>query len=190
MSEDGLKKIETEGLRKLRALFPEINFDEEIKQNPELADYLRSAIVSNQNVDDPRTKPEAPKLNEDFSKYFVVNNLPKCDDAKAQKLKALLVKLLDKKNITISDADITMPFQGDTTEGVAFILCKDEEQAKFGAAVLNNYKLDKNHLLAACQINDFEKIMQINDNFEMPKSASLLDLKFHILDTRREQYLF
>ena len=43
-----------------------------------------------------------------------------------------------------------MPMNGDMTEGVAFIIVNSEEQAKFGAAVLNNYQLDKNHLLSAC----------------------------------------
>jgi hypothetical protein len=32
--------------------------------------------------------------------------------------------------------------------------------------------------------------MQINENFEMPKGASLVDLKAPILDTKREQFLF
>jgi hypothetical protein len=45
------------------------------------------------------------------------------------------------------------------TDGVAFILASSEEQAKYAAAIFNGYQLDKNHLLAASQINDFERSM-------------------------------
>ena len=78
-------------------------------------------------VDDPKTRPEAPKLNDDFSKYFVVNNLPKTDEARSKKLKTLLVKLLGKKEITITEENIDMPFNGELTEGCAFILLNSEE---------------------------------------------------------------
>jgi hypothetical protein len=69
-------------------MFAEINFDEELLENPELADYIRHACANNANiVDDPRKRQDAPRLNEDFSKYLIINNLPKCDDAKSKKLK-------------------------------------------------------------------------------------------------------
>jgi translation initiation factor 3 subunit B len=35
------------------------------------------------------------------------------------------------------------------TDGVAFVLASSEEQAKLGAAIMNGYQLDKNHLLSA-----------------------------------------
>lgn len=44
-------------------------------------------------IEDPRKKNDAPKLNEDFSKYFVINGLPICDAEKSKKLIVLLIKL-------------------------------------------------------------------------------------------------
>jgi hypothetical protein len=86
--------------------------------------------------------------------------LPKCNEAKSKKLIELLIKLYQKKNYTIDPERITMPFDAEgNTEGVAFIQVNSEEQAKLGAAIINNHQLDKNHLLSACQINEFEKIM-------------------------------
>lgn len=185
---------ESESYKKLITMFPDISFEEEVQAVPELSEHLRAACAHNVNqVEAPRQRADAPKLDEDFSKYFVINNLPKCDEAKAKKLTALLIKLFQKKNLNIDEASVTMPMseteQG-MTEGVAFILVGSEEQAKFAAALMNGYQLDKNHLLSACQITDFEKIMQTSDQFESSNGQSLMDLRDPLQDTRREQFFF
>lgn len=130
-------------------------------------------------MEDPRKRADAPKLDEDFSKYFLINNLPKCNEAKSKKLIELLIKLYQKKNYNIDPERITMPFNAEgMTDGVAFVLATSEEQAKLGAAIINDYPLDKNHLLSACQINDFEKIMLTSDSVEeTAASYSLMDLR-------------
>jgi RNA recognition motif-containing protein len=59
-----------------------------------LSEHLRNALFNNANiVEDPRKKVDAPKLDQDFSKYFVINNLPICDAEKSKKLIQLLIKL-------------------------------------------------------------------------------------------------
>lgn len=149
--------------------------------------------MSNVNqVEDPRKRADAPKLDEDFSKYFLINNLPKCNEAKSKKLIELLIKLYQKKNYTIDPERISMPFDAEgMTEGVAFIQVNSEEQAKLGAAIINNHQLDKNHLLSACQINEFEKIMQTSDSVEeTAASYSLMDLRDPLLDTKHEHFLY
>lgn len=79
-------------------------------------------------IDNPRLRPDAPKLDDDFSKYFVINNLPKCNEAKSKKLIELLVKLYAKKNFNVEESRITMPFNDEgMTEGVAFVLTNSEE---------------------------------------------------------------
>lgn len=83
-----------------------------------------------------------------------------------------------------------MPLNAEgNTEGVAFVLANTEEQAKLGAAIINGHPLDKNHLLSACQINDFEKIMLTSDSVE-ETSYSLMDLRDPLLDTKHEQFLY
>jgi len=126
-----------------------------------LGEHIRSACGTHAlTVEDPRKRTDAPKLDEDFSKYFVINNLPICDAEKSKKLCQLLIKLYQKKDITFSESDITMPLNSQgMTEGVAFFLAASEEKAKLAAAIMNNYQFDKKHLLSASQINDFEKIM-------------------------------
>jgi hypothetical protein len=103
-----------------------------------------------------------------------------------------LIKLFQKKNYNIDEEKITMPLndQG-MTDGVAFVLASSEEQAKLGAAIINGHPLDKNHLLSACQINDFEKIMLTSDAVEeTAASYSLIDLRDPLLYTKREQFLY
>ena len=124
-----LKVTESEPFRRLTNYFPELNFDAEIEANPELADYIRSACASNVNqVENPRLRADAPKLDEDFSKYFLINNLPKCDKEKSKKLTQLLVKLYQKKTFNVDEANISMPLNDDgMTDGVAFVLTNSEE---------------------------------------------------------------
>lgn len=90
-----LSKVnDSEYFRRLTNYFPDLTFDNEISQNVELADFIRTSCASNANqVENPRLRADAPKLDEDFSKYFLINNLPKCDAAKSVKLTQLLIKL-------------------------------------------------------------------------------------------------
>jgi hypothetical protein len=43
---------------------------------------------------DPLLQPNAPKLDDDLSMYFLINNLPKCKEDKIAKLVALISKTL------------------------------------------------------------------------------------------------
>lgn len=95
-----------------------------------MGDYLRTAIQKHtMTVVDPLTLPDAPKMNDDFSNYFVVNNLPKCKMEKLPKLTTLLESTLKKKNLKINTEDIEMPINPETqeTDGVAFIKMANEE---------------------------------------------------------------
>jgi len=193
-SSSALNKIyDNDAFKRLNVYYPGINFDSEVEQNEELSDFIRQACVSNVNqVEDPRKRADAPKLDDDFSKYFLINNLPICNEAKSKRLIELLIKLYQKKNYNLDADRITMPLNEEgNTEGVAFVLATSEEQAKLGAAIINDYPLDKSHLLSACQINDFEKIMLTSDSVEeTAASYSLMDLRDPMLNTKHEQFLF
>ncbi len=58
---------------------------------------------------DPLTLPDAPKMNDDFSNYFVINNLPKCKEDKVPKLVTLIETSLKKKNLKVTPEDIDIP---------------------------------------------------------------------------------
>jgi len=53
-------------------------------------------------------------MNDDFSNYFVINNLPKCKEEKIPTLVSLLEATIKKKNLKINDGDIDIPINPDT----------------------------------------------------------------------------
>jgi len=118
-------------------------------------------------VVDPQTLPDAPKLDADFSNYFVINNLPKCKEEKIAKLATLIESTLKKKALKIELNDIEIPINEETqeTDGVAFIKMKDEESARLGVSIFDGFKLTSKNIFAACLFSEFEKLMQTADEF-------------------------
>jgi translation initiation factor 3 subunit B len=131
--EAALQKIKCGELEKLQSLYPQFDFEDEIKAKPELAEFLRVAVQKHAMVVvDPLTLNDAPKLNDDFSNYFVINNLPKCKEEKLPKLITLIETSLKKKNLKVEPADIDIPINPATSEsdGVAFVKMSNEENAR------------------------------------------------------------
>ena len=114
-------------------------------------------------VIDPLTLPDAPKMNDDFSNYFVINNLPKCKEDKIGKLVTLIETSIKKKNLKVTSEDIEIPINPETqeTDGVAFVKMSNEENARIGVSIFDGFKLTKNNIFASCLLPEFEKIMQI-----------------------------
>lgn len=89
--EASIAKIQCAELVKLQKLYPKFSFDQEIEDKPDISDFLRLAIQKqSMTVVDPLSLPDAPKMNDDFSNYFVINNLPKTNTDKTPKLVALI----------------------------------------------------------------------------------------------------
>jgi hypothetical protein len=87
-------EIDCEGWTKIIDIFPEMDFAKEVEEKPELAKFLRGAINSKAvGLEHPLNNKEAPLLDNDFSKFILMNGLPICDEKKAEKLIALIVKL-------------------------------------------------------------------------------------------------
>ena len=118
--EEALAKIQCEEFVKLRQSFPEMDFTEELRERPHLAEFLQKQIqFEAAKVTEPLNSPNAPKLNEDFSNYFMINNLPKCEEAKVGKLKGLIMKASAKQNLVVKEEDIDIPIDEATNETVA-----------------------------------------------------------------------
>ena len=109
------KQIACSELSKLQSLYPEIDFTDILESEDGIAEFLKQAIQRYaMTAEVPLSRPDAPKLNEDFSNYFVINNLPKVPDEKIPKLVMLLQKSLQKKNLKIEDSAIEMPINPET----------------------------------------------------------------------------
>lgn len=100
-------------------------------------------------------------MNEDFSNYFMINNLPKCKPEKVPKLVTLIESTLKKKNLRVEPDNIDIPLDESTGEtyGVAFVQMSNEENARFAAAIFEGFKLTKNNIFATCLLSEFDKIM-------------------------------
>jgi hypothetical protein len=85
--EEAIKIIQCPEYQKLKSFYPNLSLDKEISEKPELAEFLRASIQRQAMAEiDPLTLPDAPKFNDDFSNYFIINNLPKCKEDKIAKL--------------------------------------------------------------------------------------------------------
>jgi hypothetical protein len=186
--------IECEGWNRILEVFPDMDFDAELQEKPELAKYMRNAInAKSLGLEPALESPQAPKLDNDFSKYIILNGLPKCDEKKAGKLISLLIKLFAKRQFNIAEDSIEMNYDSEKiTTGQCFIKLGSDEQAKISAALFNGYKLDSKHTFSACTFPDFDKIMAIEEG---PKDkandkTSFLEIKAHCLETIKNQYAF
>lgn len=93
-----------EGWAKIIEIFPDMDFTDAIEKNPEISQYLRGAINANSmNIEHPLSLKESPKLDDDFSKFMLLNGLPICDSKeKVGKLINLVIKQFSKLNIAIT----------------------------------------------------------------------------------------
>lgn len=132
-------------------------------------------------------------MNDDFSMYFVINNLPKCKAEKIAKLVTLIESTIVKKKLKVTQDDIEIPINPETneTDGVAFVKMSNEENARHGVSIFDGFKLTKNNIFAACLLPEFEKVMQTSEVFEMPRAAAEYeDLRAPVFDIKNEQYFF
>lgn len=136
---------------------------------------------------------EAPKLDDDFSKYIILNGIPKCDEKKLEKLnQKVLMKLLSKAGSPIEESAIEHMWDDahEKTVGCCFINFKNEEMAKIAAMKLNGHELDKKHTFSSCTLPDYNKIIE-NPQDSLDKKAKrtdYLEINAQVLDTKKSQY--
>lgn len=83
-----------------------------------------------------------------------------------------------------------MPFIDGQTQGTCFITLKNEAEARLASNTLNGFALDKKHTLRSCHYNDYEMYMAVEEEFKMPQSAELNDLRNYLNDVDRDQYVY
>lgn len=105
---------------------------------------------------------ECPKLDSDFSKYIVLNGLPKAKPDKLQKLNEILLKILNEKlgcNVTEQMIDHSFDETGEKTTGTVFLQLKTESEAKITAQQLNDWKLSAKNTISCTTFPEYEKIL-------------------------------
>ena len=168
--------FECDGWSRILNIFPDMDFSDEIKKNPNIVSYLKDSINKfSMELDPPEEHKECPKLDDDFSKWIILNGVPICDEKKAAKLSGVIIKLFGKKNFVIEEKDIKMNWGEDgNTTGQVYIQFKNEGDAKIASSLFNGHVLDKKHTFSSCTFPDFEKKTQAKDTDDQKPTTDYL----------------
>ena len=135
-------------------------------------------------------------LDEDFDNILIIDNLPKIDLSKEDKLMSVLKKnLFAPVNAAPREGGCLMPRDSETgmSRGYVFIEFQTAEIAAAVARIANGYRLDKSHVLSALKFTDFEKLKELPDEFVEPEPEAFVEkefLKSWLLDPKaRDQFV-
>lgn len=135
-------------------------------------------------------------LDEDFDNILIIDNLPKIDSIKEEKLMSVLKKnLFAPVNAIPKEGGCLMPRDSETgmSRGYLFIEFQNAEIAAAVAKIANGYRLDKSHVLSALKFTDFERLKELSDEFVEPEPEAFVEkefLKSWLLDPKaRDQFV-
>ena len=135
-------------------------------------------------------------LDEDFDNILIIDNLPKIDASKEEKLMGVLKKnLFAPVNAIPREGGSLMPRDPETgmSRGYLFIEFQTAEIAGAVAKIANGYRLDKSHVLSALKFADFEGLKELPDEFVEPEPEAFVEkefLKSWLLDPKaRDQFV-
>jgi len=128
-------------------------------------------------------KPEYPPLRETFETAVVINNLPKAPEAKLEKLKKVVLRLVSKIGTLASSPEnnfsgLHIPVNPKTkmTAGVAFVEYSSADEAMKAVKALNEYSFDKNHSL---QVYPYMRVIELaqveNTEFTEPEPKPFVE---------------
>lgn len=177
----------------LKQQLPDLDFSEEIKQNPKLEEFIKKECVNAEmEFVPPLEQEEAPRLNTDFGSYFLLCGLPIVDETKREKLLKVLTNIFSKKGIDyIKQENITILLDEKTGQsyGTAFIQCDSTKQARQASAAIHNFALGKANTIMSSTFDEFERLIKVPDEYEPPKFADLADLYTYSMDPKNDQFL-
>jgi len=86
--------LDCEGWQRINEIYPDMDFTKEF-EDPEMRNFIRDAINKHSlGLESPLDGPNVPVIDDDFSKFILMNGLPKIDEEKCKKkLVPKLIKL-------------------------------------------------------------------------------------------------
>jgi translation initiation factor 3 subunit B len=110
------------------------------------------------------------ELETSLDTVLIISNLPKVDRAKEEKLLAVLRKnIFSLSKATPIPESICMPRDdAQMSKGYMFVEFEDVDQATLVLQTANGFKLDKQHVLAAVRLSDFERLLSLEDEYKEP----------------------
>ncbi|RKP08839.1 eukaryotic translation initiation factor eIF2A-domain-containing protein [Thamnocephalis sphaerospora] len=137
-----------------------------------------------------------PNLEFCFDSIVVVDNVPVVDEAKEKKLLGAIQKIF-KGCGRIRENGVHMPMEEkdgkSVSKGFLFIEFETPEMADLAVRQVNNYRMDKQHVLTVNHFDDVDKAAQVEDEFHEPEEEKFEErehLRDWLLDQRaRDQFI-
>jgi hypothetical protein len=123
---------------------------------------------------------EMPTMDNDFSSYVIVTNMPFVEEEKRDKFKVYMSKKVGD-DLASKIQDYIFPYSNDDKDyfnNNSLLIIKFEtfEEAKLAAIALNGFQIDKSHKVNAITYIDFDRIIGMEDVYTPPKHFSFADL--------------
>ncbi|KAL0733892.1 hypothetical protein Bca4012_010102 [Brassica carinata] len=106
-----------------------------------------------------------------FGNIIVVDNLPVVPKTKFEKLENVLKKIYSQLGV-IKEKGLWMPVDPNTgmTLGYCFIEFNTPQEAQNAKEKTHGYKLDKSHIFAVNMFDDFDRLMNVKEEWEAPQT--------------------
>ena len=127
---------------------------------------------------------QKPSETDGVESVIVVDNVPRVEPDKLEKLQSVINKVLGKFG-TIVNQYYPMNESDGKTKGYIFLEYNNHLNALAAVKSTNNYKIDKSHTFKVNLFTDFKKFEDIPENWEPPKAQpfkSASDLHYHLLE--------
>lgn len=111
------------------------------------------------------------ELDTSLDTVLIIDHLPKIDQAKEEKLLAVLKKaVFSVAKATPIPESLCMPRDIETgmSKGYLFAEFESVEQANAVLSAANGLHLDKSHVLSAVRLSDFERLLQMDNEYKEP----------------------
>jgi translation initiation factor 3 subunit B len=133
---------------------------------------------------------------ETYSNFLIMDHVPMVNEEKLPKLLSVLKKILSQFG-PLKEEGIFLPHRNEnghlTTQGYAFVEFEDEASCNSAIENLDQYPLDKQHILALNKFVDFEDCVSVDDTFVAPKVEEYHEMEhlcYWLRDERaRDQFL-
>ncbi|KAL5698724.1 Eukaryotic translation initiation factor 3 subunit B [Ranunculus cassubicifolius] len=150
----------------LSSIIPPLDFNPSIyDEEQEETDYLRRCIEEQEGE---------IKREIGYNNVIVVDHIPIVNSDKFEKLEKVIKTLFtDKGRVRVKEDDgLWIPVDPDTglTRGYCFIEYETNEDAEDMKLKTHGFKLDRNHTLAVNFMDDFDRLMNVQDEWCPPET--------------------
>ncbi|KAK9729359.1 Translation initiation factor 3 subunit b [Basidiobolus ranarum] len=116
-----------------------------------------------------------------FDNIVIVDNVPKVDESKEEKLLNVIRKIFKSAGLLLNEGALIMPKSTDektgktTSKGFLFVEFENAEQAAQAIKHIDNYRMDKTHVLAVNKITDIQKYSDVSEEFVEPEVEEFVE---------------